>query len=181
MNRSLRIGVRILQGACALLFIGVLSGCLGNSNDGFDYTEWRKLNDAYFQACQTETDASGLVYDEISPVWDHSFSILMRWHNDRSLTAGSITPMSNSTVAIKYTLTNIDGDTLDSSASLKCQPNGMITGFWAALTNMHVTDTVTAVIPYTAGYGAYGSGGVAPFSTLIFGIRLDSIVAYEKK
>ena len=87
-----------------------------------------------------------------------------------------INPLSNSTCIVKYTLTNIDGDTLDSSASFTCKPNNMITGFMAALTKMAVNDTVTAVIPYTAGYGVYGFNSILPYSTLVFGIRLDSIV-----
>ena len=115
-----------------------------------------------------------LAYQKISPVWDKSFSILLRWHNEEK-NPSEVTPLSTSTCHVKYTLTNIEGDTLDSSPSFRCIPNNMITGFMAALTTMRVNDTVTAVIPYTAGYGAYGSGKVLPYSTLVFGIRLDSI------
>lgn len=152
----------------------VLPSCLGKEDKINDYSEWRELNTNYFDSLANAMVDGHLVYQEIKPDWDKSFSILMRWHNeDRN--PSFVTPLSTSTCIVNYTLTNISGDTLDSSAGYSCVPNKMITGFMAALTNMRVNDTVTAVIPYTAGYGVYGSGAVYPYSTLIFGIRLDSI------
>ena len=62
----------------------------------------------------------------------------------------------------------------------RCKPNEMITGFWAATTNMEIGDSVTAVIPYTSGYGVTGSGAILPYSTLIFNIKLVDIAAYDK-
>ena len=154
----------------------VLPSCLGNNNEA-DYSAWKLKNQEYIDSLSILTNSDGtLMYQEIKPDWDKSFSILMRWHNEGNDNPSLITPLSNSTCIVKYTLTNISGDTLDSSGSFRCVPNNMITGFMAAITNMRVNDTVTAVIPYTAGYGAYGSGSVYPYSTLIFGIRLDSIV-----
>ena len=161
--------------------MAVLSSCLNDDNNLADYSEWKALNDEYIAKAEIESDAHGLIYEKFVPVWDNNVYVLMRWHNDRAATDGDLTPISNSTIRVKYTLTNIEGDTLDSSASFNCQPNSMITGFWTAVTNMHVKDTVTAVMPYTAAYGAFGSGSVLPYSTLIFGIRLDSILSYEKK
>lgn len=154
----------------------ILPSCLG-SNEEVNYTSWMLKNAEYFDSLSLLTNADGtLMYQQITPVWDKSFTILMRWHNEEGEENPSdITPLSTSTCVVKYTLTNIAGDTLDSSPGYSCKPNQMITGFMAALTNMRVNDTVTAVIPYTAGYGAYGSGAVYPYSTLIFGIRLDSI------
>ena len=151
----------------------VLPSCLGNSNE-VDYTNWRLKNAEFIDSLSILTEEGRLVYDQITPDWDKSFSILMRWHNEEE-NPSFVTPLSTSTCIVKYTLTNIAGDTLDSSASFTCVPNNMVTGFMAALTNMRVNDTVTAVIPYTAGYGRYGSGRVLPYSTLVFGIRLDSI------
>lgn len=163
------------------LLLLIFSSCLGKNDENENYSEWRTENEAFITKAETETENGALVYEKISPVWDNTVFTLMRWHNDREETANSITPLSNSTIAVKYTLTNISGDTLDYSADFKCKPNQMITGFWTAVTNMHVSDTVTAIIPSGSGYGAYGSGAVLPYSTLIFGIRLDSIISYEKK
>ena len=152
----------------------ILPSCFNDSEDA-DYSNWRNMNQKYLDSIATVTENGKLVYTEISPVWDKSFSIWMKWHNNPDENPSYITPLSNSTCHIKYTLTAITGDTLDSSPSYKCIPNNMITGFMAALCNMRVNDTVTAVIPYTAGYGNYGSGSIPPYTTLVFGIRLDSI------
>ena len=157
--------------AIALL---VLPSCFHDSSETTDYTQWRQLNQTYIDSLETAMIGGQPEYKKISPIWDKSFAILMRWHNEEE-NPSFVTPLSTSTCHVKYTLTNIAGDTLDSSDSFTCVPNNMITGFMAAITNMRVNDTVTAVIPYTAGYGIYGSGRVLPYSTLIFGIRLDSI------
>lgn len=154
----------------------MLPSCLGNSDEKNDYSHWRELNSQYYDSIATAMENGTLLYTPITPTWDPSFTVLMRWHNNREENSSHITPLSNSTCIVKYTLTNIAGDTLDSSASFTCIPNQMVTGFMAAIMNMQVHDTVTAVIPYTAGYGTYGYGSVLPYSTLTFGIRLDSIV-----
>lgn len=152
----------------------ILPSCF-NDKEGNDYSEWRNRNQAYIDSCESVMENGVFVYQKYTPVWDNSFSILVRWHNDPNENPSYITPLSTSTCHVKYTLTAITGDTLDSSASFECVPNSMITGFMAALCQMRVNDTVTTVIPYTAGYGVYGSNSIPPYTTLIFGIRLDSI------
>ncbi len=163
-----------------------LSSCLGD--DEYEtYEEWMKQNLEYISNAEAETGADGKkVYEKIVPAWDKASFTLMRWHNDRALTASNLTPLDNSTIKVKYLLTNIEGATLDSSyrqtdSLYQCRPCDMITGFWIATTNMHVGDSVTAVIPYQAGYGITGSNAVLPFSTLIFQIKLNSIVALESQ
>lgn len=159
-----------------LLFCLVLPSCFHDSKDQ-DYNDWRIENTKAFNDSMALRDEMGqLVYEELTPVWDNSFSVLIRWHNDRSQNTNKIFPLSTSTCEVKYTLTTITGDTLDQSSSFTCVPNQMVTGFMAALTNMNVNDTVTVVIPYTAGYGMYGYGSVLPYSTLVFGIRLEDII-----
>lgn len=160
-----------------VLSLIVLPACFHDGDEPTDFTQWRELNQKYIDSVGVIIGEGGeLEYKKITPVWDESFTILMRWHGENE-NPSMVTPLSTSTCHVKYTLTNILGDTLDSSASFTCVPHNMITGFMAALTNMRVNDTVTAVIPYTAAYGVYGSGNgnVLPYSTLVFGIRLDSI------
>lgn len=152
----------------------LLSSCLGNEATT-DYTDWKAANEEFLLNAETETKDGLLVYEKIVPNWDRSVFVLMRWLNDRSETTGNLSPLSNSTVTLNYTLTNVEGDTIDRGASFRCQPNNMITGFWTAVTNMNEGDTVNVVMPYTAAYGIYGSGSIPPFSTLIFGIRLITI------
>lgn len=167
-------------------FLLTLSSCLGD-NDNDNYSEWFQRNAEYITKAEAETVGGKKVYEKIIPDWDKASFTLLKWHNDRSLTASRLSPLDNSTINVKYLLTNIDGDTIDSSYRLtqygdslyQCRPCDMITGFWIATTSMHVGDSVTAVIPYMAGYGITGSNAVLPYSTLIFQIKLDSIVAYE--
>lgn len=165
-----------------------MSSCLSDEERTYkDYTEWRNQNTEYFDNAKAATINGVKQYEEIVPDWDKGTTILMQWHNNRSLTADKLVPLSNSTVDIKYILTTIEGDTIDSSYSqtvygdsiYRCRPNNMITGFQIALTNMHVGDTITTVIPYNAGYGYSGSGSVQPYSTLIFGIKLVGIDTWE--
>ena len=109
--------------------------------------------------------------------------ILARWHNDRSLTASNLVPMDNSTVDVVYQGSYVNGTVFDSSytnadsvASFK--PNGTVAGFWTMLTNMHVGDSVTCIIPSNAGYGA-SSTSILPYSTLVFNMKLKAIKKYE--
>lgn len=159
-----------------IMLLLVLPSCFNDDDGGSKtYNEWRALNERYYDSISTVMENGQLAYVPITPVWDKSFTVLLKWHNDPNENPSYVTPLSTSTCIVKYTLTNIAGDTLDSSASYTCVPNNMVTGFMAALTNMRVNDTVTAVVPYTAGYGTYGYSSILPYSTLVFGIRLDSI------
>lgn len=161
----------------------LLSSCLGD-DDTTDYSEWRTENSAYITSAEAEMLNGQKRYEKIIPKWDPATFVLVQWHKRGN--PNSITPLDNSTLNVKYLLTTVRGDTIDSSYSLtdslfSCKPCEMITGFWAATTVMHQGDSITAVIPYTSGYGISGSGSVLPFSTLIFQIKLDSIVAYDKQ
>lgn len=163
-----------------------LSSCLGDDPES-DYSEWRTRNTDYIEKAEASTINGVKEYEKIVPAWDKASFVLLKWHNDRSQTANRLSPLDNSTINVKYLLTNIEGDTIDSSYKLtengdsifQCQPCEMVTGFWIATTSMHVGDSVTAVMPYTCGYGVTGSGSILPYSTLIFQIKLDSIVAFE--
>ncbi|MDE6076857.1 MAG: FKBP-type peptidyl-prolyl cis-trans isomerase [Muribaculaceae bacterium] len=163
--------------------LAILSSCMGDDDNDTDYSEWRTENLNYITAAEAEMLNGQKRYDKISPKWDPASFVLMQWHK-RGNTSSRLKPLSTSSINIKYLLTNIEGDTLDSSYSqpdslYTCQPCNMITGFWIATTNMEQGDSVTAIVPYTSGYGVYGSGSVLPYSTLIFQIKLDSIVKYD--
>lgn len=165
----------------------LMSSCLNGDDNEEDYREWMQQNLEYIEKAKTETVDGKAKYEQYTPVWDKSTTILMAWHNDRTKTQNNISPLDNSTCDVKYLLTNITGDTIDSSYAMtingdsiyRCQPNGMVTGFRAALCNMNVGDSVTTVIPFTAGYGVFGNGTILPYSTLIFQIKLVGIPAFE--
>lgn len=171
-----------------LLLLLFLPSCLGNDDDTLEkYKDWYEKNNQYLTDAENRMENGEKYYQRIVPVWSPGNYLLMRWHNDRSLTEKNLQPLSNSTVDLKYELQNINGDVIDSSYAsttygdsiARFKPNGTVLGFWTALTNMHEGDSVTAVVPYAAGYGANGSGSVLPYSTLIFNIKLKKVVAYE--
>lgn len=174
-----------LYASLIVLLASILSSCLGDND--VDYTEWKKQNDAYYLQCMDSIKDGKRVYEQIIPSWAPSTSVLVKWHNDRSLTAKELSPLDNSTVYVKYALETIDGTKIQNSYSsttygdsiYRTQPSQNIIGFWAALTNMHVGDSVTMVIPASAGYGSSASGSIKPYSTLIYHVKLKSIPAFE--
>lgn len=173
------------------LFIAVvttilLQSCL-SAND-VDYTDWKKENNEYFLNCQQQKDEDGNpVYEQIVPSWAPATSVLIRWHNDRSLTANNLVPLDNSTVDVKYQVEDIEGNLIQNSYSsttygdsiYRSKPSQNIIGFHCALTHMHVGDSVTMIIPASAGYGQQSSGSVKPYSTLVYHVKLKSIPAFE--
>ncbi len=83
---------------------------------------------------------------------------------------------------------DIEGKSLGNSYSTttygdsiyQSRPNNNIVGMWAALTSMHVGDSVTMVIPAKSGYGASAVGSIKPYSALIYHVKMKSIPAYDK-
>lgn len=164
-----------------------LTGCFSD-DEPTDYTEWKATNEKYLIDKEAETDDNGnKVYERIVPSWCPGVYSLAQWHNDRSLTAGNLMPMDNSTVDVIYEGSYVDGTVFDSSyrntaygdSIYRCKPSDNIVGFWSMLTSMHVGDSVTCVIPSSAGYGV-SSSSILPYSTLIFKIKLKSIYKYNQ-
>lgn len=178
----------LIRSILSFVAVAGLSSCLGNDDDdSFDYEAWRNKNETYLAEKEAETGADGRkLFERVTPVWAPGVYVLAQWHNDRSLTAGNLIPMDNSTVDVVYDCSYIDGTVLDSSAKLtangdsiyRCKPSDNIVGFWTMLTNMHVGDSVTCVIPTAAAYGA-SSSSVIPYSTLIYHMKLKAIHRYE--
>ena len=165
--------------ASCFLSLAALPSCFNDHDiSSNNYEEWRNQNTLFLEEAATETDGGVLKYEKIIPDWDNSVFTLLRWI-EKGQTGSTVTPITTSTVKVKYTLRNIEGDTLDQSAAFKCRPLNLVTGFQIALYNMEVGDSVEALVPYTAGYGEYGYSSILPYSTLVFSIRLDSIVAYQ--
>lgn len=161
-----------------------LTSCLSDDDKSFDYKGWMNENETYFTRMTDTIGADGnKVYEKLTPVWAPGVYVLARWHNDRSLTASNLVPMDNSTVDVVYQGAYYNGTVFDSSFLEKdsvrsFSPNTTVVGFWTMLTNMHVGDSVTCVIPQNAGYGA-SSSSILPYSTLVFNIKLKAIKAYE--
>lgn len=175
----------ILYAVMALLIAPMLSSCLGDDNNSYDFTAWKNENESYFTRMEDTIGSDGKkVFEKITPVWAPGVTILAQWHNDRSLTSSNLVPMDNSTVDVVYDCYYVNGVRLDASwllyadSTYSCKPTDNIVGFWTMLTNMHVGDSVTCVIPMNAAYGA-SSSSVKPYSTLIYHMKLKAIRAYE--
>lgn len=161
-----------------LLILPLLTSCLKSELD--DYDEWRKQNDEFVKNINTSE------YTPITPDWAPFNTIYMKWYNDRSKTADNLQPLANSTIEVKYELEDIDGKLIGTSykangdSLYQSKPSDNIIGFMAAVTTMHVGDSVSLLIPYQSAYGKTGSGAVKPYSTLVYRVKLVSISAYEK-
>ncbi|MDE6811304.1 MAG: FKBP-type peptidyl-prolyl cis-trans isomerase [Muribaculaceae bacterium] len=165
----------------------LLSSCLGDDKET-DYTEWEQKNTTFVTDQEAlRTPAGKLLFTRLTPDWAPQAFCLVKWENDRTLTADNLRPLSNSLVNLKYDVDDIDGNRISDSYSsttygdsiYQCRPNQNIIGFWNCVTNMQVGDSVTCVIPYVAGYGSTGNGNIKPYSTLVYHIKLVSIPAYQ--
>ena len=161
----------------------LLTSCLGNDDNSYDYTAWKNANEDYFLRMTDTVSGGKKVFEKITPVWAPGVYILAQWHNDRSLTESSLKPMDNSSVDVVYKGSYYNGVVFDSSYNeidsvRTFTPTSLIVGFWTMLTNMHVGDSVTCVIPQNAGYGV-SSTSIRPYSTLVFDIKLKAIKTYE--
>lgn len=177
-------GLAVLTAAVTAI---AMTSCLGN-NDEPEYNEWREKNEATITAAENETKDGVKVWEKITPDWAPSTFTLIKWETDRALTAGKLTPLDNSTIRMKYHVDTIEGERIDDSYSNKeygdsiyeTTPSRMITGVRAALAYMHPGDSVTLLVPYTAGYGVNSHGTIKPYSTLRFGLKLVAITEYMK-
>lgn len=169
----------------AIITAGMTSCFNDDDSVAEKYKEWREQNDKYVLEQEARTDENGdPYYTKIIPSWAPQAYSLVHWHNDRSQTAGNLSPMDNSTVQIKYELFNVEGEKLSDSFSntdslYTSRPSQNIVGMWATLTNMNVGDSVTIVIPSQAGYGELIRGNIPPYSTLVYNVKLKAIKAYE--
>lgn len=175
----------------AAVAAAVISCKNDNKSTWEEYSDWRKLNETFFEEQQYRTDGGSVstYYTTVSPAWDPGAKILIRYLNNRALTAGNLTPLFNSTCSVKYIGRLYDGEPFDSSYNLtdsvyQLQPSNVIQGWTIALMQMHVGDSAQIVIPYQQAYGSTGSmrNGIyviKPFSTLVFNLKLVDIPYYE--
>lgn len=169
-----------------VLLAFVMTGCFDDDDPiSVQYKEWREQNEQFLVDAQNLKDANGApYYTKLIASWAPDTYVLIHWHNDRSLTEKNLSPMDNSTTRIVYRLFDIEGEEISNSFANKdsvytSQPLSNIIGVWSALTNMHVGDSVTLVIPSQAGYGERSYSDIKPYSTLIYGLKLKEIPLYE--
>ena len=163
-----------------------LTSCMGD-DDNERYKEWRKQNIEYVQQMMELKENGELVYTTVHPTWAPGDFVLMRWHNNRQATEKNLMPLYNSTCLVKYKVSTLE-QAVDSSYNMttygdslyKCKPMNTIQGFAIALTSMHIGDSCTVIIPYFVGYDTSTTSNIKkPYSTLIYGMKLVDIPAYE--
>lgn len=187
LNSTLRALLASLLAAMAGM---MLQGCNDdddNTNTWDRYKDWREENTAFFDEQKFLIENGQAYYQTVSPAWNSSAQILMRWLNDRSLTEGNLTPLLTSTVDVKYKGWLCNDVPFDSSYNLRTngdsifrtQLTSLISGWTIALQYMHVGDSCRIVVPYQLAYGAQSSGKILPYSTLTFDIKLVDIPYYE--
>lgn len=154
-----------------------------------EYATWRETNTAWLNEQMALLNEDGTpYYTKVVPEWNTNSFVLIHWFNDRSETEGNLSPLSTSTIDVRYQLHLYNETAVDSSNNLtaygakgiyRCKLNEMIPGWVAALAQMRCGDTAQIIVPYELGYNNQGSGAVLPFSTLRFNVRLEDIPYYE--
>lgn len=175
----------------ALTLLAIIPACsLDPEKDTWEYYEdWRNANNEWLDEQAARVDENGnLYYNKYIADFDDNAYVLMRFLNDRSLTANNLSPKYTSTCDVKYIGRNYLDEAFDSSFTQTANGDsiyrvaglsGVITGWAVALQNMHVGDSVEVIVPYSQGYGSQKYGDILPYSHLKFNIKLVDIPAYE--
>lgn len=170
------------------LVASAFTSCGGDDDSTWDtYREWREANNAWLaeQAERTVEGSTELYFTRVVPESDQGSYVLMHWFNDRAETSGNLKPYLTSTVSVKYIGRFYNGTAFDSSylqtdSVFITKVSAVVPGWQIALQNMHVGDSCEVVIPYQSAYGADGYSTMAPYSNLVFNMKLTDIPALEK-
>lgn len=163
----------------------LLTSCLKDNSDPFE--DWRDDNNAWLDEQLVRKNANGSqYYEKVMVNWNPTAYVLMHWHNDRSKTVNNLKPISTSTVDVKYRLRDYQGLGKDSSylrtipadSIYRSRVNSNIEGWVIGVTNMHVGDSVTMIVPYQYGYGAQARGAINPYTHLVFDMKLTGVPGY---
>lgn len=175
MEKSRIIFLSMLVG---LSLVGVVS-CDSDTEDTVtQYLEWNNENVAYFDAARAELDEEGnLKYEVVKPNWDTTSCILMHYYTRGE---GVVSPYYTSFVKVCYRGEMIDGTVFDSthvspSNPMEAKISSLVDGWAVAMERMHVGDSCRIIIPQNMGYASSSTGGVKPYSTLIFDVKLVEI------
>ena len=179
---------------CTYLLFGLLIGGLfvvsctvkDNKKDKEAITydpKWKAANEAYFFSYKDSVDFF-VLHDLLANSNDSVYY--------KVLEAGSgVTPYFSDTVNVTYKgwttkgwpdyptdsiFDQTAGGRFEFSGAPFSVASGTITGWRLALQYMKVGDKWQLVIPASMGYGATKTGGIQPYSTLNFELRLISII-----
>lgn len=170
-----------------LIAIAVIPSCkLDPEKDTWEYyKEWREANNAWLEEQQSKTDENGKAYyTKVIPEFDANAYVLVHYFNDRSATAGNLSPLLTSTVDVKYIGRMYNKEAFDSSylktdSIYRTKLTSLISGWAITLMDMHVGDSCEVIIPYQQAYGSSSTGSILPYSHLVFNMKLVDIPKYE--
>lgn len=173
----------------AAVILALAPACKTDDENIYEtYREWREANENWLNEQKVRTNADGTPYYEtVVPSWNTGAYVLIHYFNDRTLTAGNLSPLSTSTIDTRYIVHYYNDVPLDSSYNqtspaqgiFQTQLNAVIEGWTIAFETMHVGDTAEIIIPYESAYGTNLTTGVPPYSNLRFNARLVDIPYYE--
>ena len=89
----------------AVVAVMSLSSCL--KDDEPDYNTWQQLNTQFVADKEALTENGVPVFTKLIPSWSPAAFTLVKWENDRSLTANNLKPMDNSLVRVQYALNDL--------------------------------------------------------------------------
>lgn len=173
--------------AGTMLLLPMASSC--NSDDDENdtgtlwdkYAEYRETNQSWVAEQENRLNPDGTkYYERLQAGWNANSYILIHWFNDRSETAGNLTPLLTSSVRARYIGRNYLGQVFDADSTSENGTyflvNQVVDGWQLALQNMHVGDSVEIVLPYNQAYGSSTPNDlIPPYSALRFTMRLHDI------
>lgn len=168
--------------------LAIMPACSDNDDSVSALGEWADNNNAWLIQQQSRKNPDGTpYYTTVVPSWNPGAYVLIHYFNDRSLTAGNLSPLFTSTVDTRYKLELYNETPMDSSYNLtvngagifRTKPSEVIEGWAIALEDMHVGDTAEVIIPYQWAYGTAGSTSIPAYSNLKFNMSLVDIYTYE--
>lgn len=182
------LNLRLLPAALIGL-VSIITACNSKDDDATwdTYAEWRETNTSFYEQQKFAMNDEGKnEYTTLTPSWNNSGEILIKYLNDRRLTEGNLSPLYNSQVQVKYIGRYYNGVAFDSSYTRvdslwDTNVAEVISGWQVALQYMRVGDSASIVVPYWMGYGSSTSSGIYPYSTLLFDIKLVDILDYEDR
>lgn len=150
---------------CVFAFLISLSSCFNDDDPRTQAQELQELNELIM-----------VLHQEGNDVDTTSLGVYYITHTKGE---GPLA-VEGDTVSIEYEGFLTDGSRFDGSADWA--PNGiwefvygeqsLILGFNEAISYMNKGAEMEFIIPSNLGYGAYGTGSIGPYQTLIFGVKL---------
>lgn len=179
----------LLPVAMAMVVAPMVSSCNDDDDDSLEQVAaWQQANEKWLAAQAARLNDDGTpYYTRLTAPWNRDAYVLIHYFNDRSLTAGNLSPLFTSTIDVRYQLYNHLGERVDSSLNVNTYGPGVarfpvyntITGWAIAFDDIRVGDSCEIVVPYEQAYGTTATAAIPAYSNLRFNVRLVDIPYYE--